>query len=415
MRPLALLLTLSVLSTPPAFSASSPIDPAQSAFFEKKIRPVLVDKCFKCHASDSDKIRGGLLLDSPDALRRGGDSGPAIIPGDPASSLLITALHHSDKDTAMPPIKSGGKLPDSVIADFTAWVKMGAPDPRPSTPTPLASTQKPLDWSKERQFWSFIPPQNPPLPTLKNPAWPRSPIDHFILANLEAHHLQPAPDSDRRNLIRRLSFDLIGLPPSQAELDAFFRDSSPNAVATLVDRLLASPQFGERWGRHWLDLARYAESTGKERNFTFPHAWRYRDYVIASFNADKPYDQFIREQLAGDLLPATSPTHRNELTVATGFLTLGPKGLNEKNRLQFEMDLVDDQIDLTSRAFLGLTAACARCHNHKFDPIPTSDYYALAGIFRSSKTFFGTLISDPAAKQKYRNGTPLIPLSTASP
>ncbi len=234
-------------------------------------------------------------------------------------------------------------------------------------------------------------------------------LDRFILDAQEKKGLQPVGDADRRTLIRRLTYDLIGLPPTSEEVDAFVHDSSPDALAKTVDRLLASPQFGERWGRHWLDVARFAESTGKERNFTFPAAWRYRDYVIASMNADKPYDEFIREQIAGDLLPAESSAEHDEHVIATGFLALGPKGLNEKNPEQFRVDQIDEQIDATSRGVLGLTVACARCHDHKFDPIPQRDYYALAGIFRSTRTFFGTGGGVGAGKNK--NATPLLTLS----
>ncbi len=407
-------LLLAALSLAPgsAFAAvEAKPDAAQTAFFEKNIRPVLATKCYKCHSADADKVRGGLLLDTRDGLRKGGEAGPAIVPGNPGESLLIQALHSKDKDTAMPPEKSGGKLPASVISDFETWVKMGAPDPRAGAAAAVVA-KKEIDFSKAREFWAYKVPVMPAAPPVADRAWPRTDLDRFILAGLEAKGLKPVADADRRNLIRRVYFDLVGLPPKPEELDAFFRDTTPEAFAKVVDRLLASPQFGERWGRHWLDVARYAESTGKERNFTFPEAWRYRDYVIAAFNADKPYDQFIREQIAGDLLPAKDPAERNEHLIATGFLTLGPKSLNEKNRVQFQMDMVDEQIDVTSRAVLGLTAACARCHDHKFDPIPTTDYYALAGIFRSSRTFFGT--GGGATDKKNKNGTPLLPLSKSA-
>jgi cytochrome c553 len=408
-------LLLAALSVAPtamfgAVTTAPKPDAAQTAFFEKHIRPVLATKCYKCHSAEADKVRGGLLLDTRDGLRKGGDTGPAIVPGNPGESLLIQALHSADKDTAMPPEKSGGKLPAKVIADFEAWVKMGAPDPREGAAAePVVKME--IDFNKAREFWAYKAPVLQQAPVVADRAWPRTDLDRFILAGLEAKGLKPVADADRRNLIRRVYFDLVGLPPTPEELEAFFRDTSPEAFAKVVDRLLASPQFGERWGRHWLDVARYAESTGKERNFTFPEAWRYRDYVIAAFNADKPYDEFIREQIAGDLLPAKDAEERNAHLIATGFLALGPKGLNERNRLQFQMDLVDEQIDVTSRAVLGLTAACARCHDHKFDPIPTTDYYALAGIFRSSRTFYGT--AAPDAKRN-RNGSPLLPLSKSA-
>ena len=383
-------------------------DAAQLEFFEKNIRPVLAAKCYKCHSAEADKVKGGLLLDTREGIRQGGDSGHAVVPGNVAESLLLKALHYTDKDMAMPPEKSGGKLPDQVIADFEKWVKMGAPDPRDGA---AVAVKKEIDFTKAREFWAFKAPVAAPAPAVAEKQWPRTDIDRFILAGLEAKGLKPVADADRRNLIRRTYFDLIGLPPTPEEMDVFFKDTAPNAFAKVVDKLLASPQFGERWGRHWLDVARYAESTGKERNYTFPEAWRYRDYVIAAFNADKPYDQFIREQIAGDLLAAKDAAERNEHLIATGFLALGPKGLNEKNRVQFEMDLVDEQIDVTSRAVLGLTAACARCHDHKFDPVPQSDYYALSGIFRSSKTFFGTGGGEGKAAQRNKNGTRLLTLS----
>ena len=387
-------------------------DAAQLDFFEKNIRPVLAAKCYKCHSAEADKVKGGLLLDTRDGIRQGGDSGHAVVPGNPGESLLLKALHYTDKDMSMPPEKSGGKLPDKVIADFEAWVKMDAPDPRDGA---AVVVKKEIDFTKAREFWAFKAPVAAPAPAVADKQWPRTDIDRFILAGLEAKGLKPVADSDRRNLVRRVYFDLIGLPPTPEEMDAFFKDTAPDALAKVVDKLLASQAFGERWGRHWLDVARYAESTGKERNYTFPEAWRYRDYVIAAFNADKPYDQFIREQIAGDLLPAKDAAERNEHLIATGFLALGPKGLNEKNRVQFEMDLVDEQIDVTSRAVLALTAACARCHDHKFDPIPNQDYYALAGIFRSSKTFFGTGGGEGKAAQKNKNGTRLLTLSDAPP
>ena len=412
------LLTALALASAPSFAAvktpepASKPDAAQLEFFEKNIRPVLAAKCYKCHSAEADKVKGGLLLDTRDGIRQGGDTGHAVVPGDPAESLLLKALHYTDKDMSMPPEKSGGKLPDKVIADFETWVKMGAPDPRDAA---AVVAKKEIDFAKAREFWAFKAPLAGPAPMVADKQWPRTTIDRFILAGLEAKGLKPVADSDRRNLVRRVYFDLIGLPPTPEEMNAFFKDTAPDALAKVVDKLLASPQFGERWGRHWLDVARYAESTGKERNYTFPEAWRYRDYVIAAFNADKPYDQFIREQIAGDLLPAKDAAERNEHLIATGFLALGPKGLNEKNKTQFEMDLVDEQIDVTSRAVLGLTAACARCHDHKFDPIPNKDYYALAGIFRSSKTFFGTGGGEGKAAQKNKNGTRLLTLSDAPP
>ena len=353
------------------------------AFFEKKIRPVLVAECYGCHSSEKGKkIRGGLVLDTREGIRKGGESGPVIVPGSPSRSLLVKALGHSDPKLAMPPKK---KLDMAIIHDFEEWIRMGSPDPR------QGSAFKEMDISQGRNHWAFQPPKNAASPGVKNTAWPRTDVDRFVLAALEAKGLKPVADTDRRTLLRRVSFDLTGLPPAPAEVEAFVADTSPEAFATVVDRLLASPRFGEKWARHWLDIARYAESTGKTVNFNYPHAWRYRDYVIAAFNANKPYDQFIREQLAGDLMQSDDPKVKLERLIATGFLAIGPKTLNERNGLKFELDLADEQIDVTSQAFLGITAACARCHDHKFDPIPQKDYYALAGIFRSTETCYGTV------------------------
>jgi mono/diheme cytochrome c family protein len=358
--------------------------PEQTAFFERNIRPVLVEHCYKCHSAEGDKVKGGLALDTRAGTRQGGDTGPVVVPGSPERSLLVKAVRYGDPAAQMPP---KGKLPDHIIADLDAWVRMGAPDPRDGAKT----VRQEIDVAKGRAFWSFQAPKKILAPAVKDAAWPRSNIDRFLLAALEAKGLRPVGDADKRTLIRRVSLDLTGLPPTAEEVEAFVADASPAAFEAVVDRLLVSPRFGERWGRHWLDVARYAETSGKTANFNFPHAWRYRDYVIASFNADKPYDVFVKEQLAGDLMPSTDPRVRAERVVATGFLAIGPKALNERNGLQFELDVADEQIDVTTQAFLGVTAACARCHDHKFDPIPQRDYYALAGIFRSTETCYGTV------------------------
>ena len=301
----------------------------------------------------------------------------------------------------MPP---KGKLPDAVVADFEAWIRMGAPDPR-TGPASAPAGRPPSDLAKGREFWSFRPPKKSSPPSVKRTEWPRGDIDRFLLAALEARGLAPVADAARPRLLRRVTFDLIGLPPTPEELDAFLADDSPDAFAKVVDRLLASPRFGERWGRHWLDVARYAESSGKT-NFSYPQAWRYRDWAIASFNADKPYDRFVREQIAGDLLPAEDDRERAEQIIATGFLALGSKAHDAENRGQFVLDVVDEQIEATTRAFLGLTVACARCHDHKMDPIPQREYYALSGIFRSTQTCSGTL----AGVFPNFNASPLIEL-----
>ncbi len=377
---LALLLLLSWPLVAFSASGAEPIDQEGVAFFENKIRPALAQHCYKCHSTEAKSVKGGLLLDTKEATRQGGDSGEAVIPGDLQESLLLSAIRYEDYE--MPP---SGKLPDAVIAAFEKWVAMGAPDPRGGE-TIAPST---IDVEQGRQFWAFQPLQLSPLPEVTDEQWPRTEVDRFVLSRLEGEGLRPVRDADRTTLIRRLSLDLIGLPPTLAEIDAFVNDESPQALDAVVDRLLESEQFGERWGRHWLDVARYAESIGRTRNYPFSDAWRYRDYVIDAFNADKPYDEFIVEQLAGDLLPHDTDQQRQEQLIATGFLALGSHDLNERDEKVFEMDVVSEQIDTTSRSMLALTVGCARCHDHKFDPIPTTDYYALAGIFKSTELLNG--------------------------
>jgi cytochrome c553 len=380
-------------------------------FFEKKIRPVLVDKCYKCHSADADKVKGGLLVDTRDGIRNSGDNGHAVVPGNVKSSLLLRAIQYDDSDLQMPPKKEGGKLSDEIIADFEKWIAMGAPDPRDGKAvSPVAASIE-----KGREHWAFQPPQKSAPPRPKNSAWAFNDIDRFILADLEAKPLQPVADADPATLLRRVYFDLIGLPPSPEEVAAFVKECATggssasrtphSALEKVVDRLLASPQFGERWGRHWLDVARYAESSGKENNIVYPHAWRYRDWVIQSFNEDKPYDSFLEEQIAGDLLPAADDTKKAEQLIATGFLAIGPKSHNTREFKQFQLDVADEQIDAVSQGMLGVTVSCARCHDHKFDPIPQMDYYAMAGIFLSTETRFGT----PRFVQNNQT-TPLIAL-----
>jgi cytochrome c553 len=394
----ALLLSLALIPPSAAvaqeMAASSAAAPGSEEieFFEKKIRPALVKHCYECHSTEGGKVKGGLLLDTRDASRLGGDSGPAVVPFKPEESLLLTAIRHEDGDLEMPP---KDKLDDAVIADFEEWIVMGAPDPREkkmegNAPRLYTNT---IDIDKGREHWAYQAPEKPAIPAVADPSWTRNAIDAFIAAGHAAKGVTPAPDADPRSLLRRLRFDLTGLPPAPAEVEDFVRAYAENpdsAIGQTVARLLALEPFGERWGRHWLDVARYAESSGKEVNATYPHAWRYRNYVIDSFNADKPFDRFLVEQIAGDLLPAGNEAQRAEQLVATGFLAIGTKNLNEQNSRQFRFDLVDEQIDTMSQAFLATTAACARCHDHKFDPIPMSDYYALAGIFLSSETLYGT-------------------------
>ncbi len=351
-------------------------------FFEQKIRPVLVANCYQCHSATSKELKGELRLDTREGIRKGGEQGKAVVPGKVAASLIISALKHED-GLEMPPKQ---KLSDEIVANFTKWIEMGAPDPRRPNSSTVGSK---INILEARQWWSFQPPKASPVPTVKNAAWPKSDIDRYLLAALEGKGLSPVGDADRRTLIRRAYLDVVGLPPTPEEVEAFVADTDPRAFEKIVDRLLAMPQFGERWGRHWLDVARYGESTSKERNIPYPYAWRYRDYVYDSFAADKPYDQFIREQIAGDLLPAKNDAQRNEQLVATGFLTLGPKSLNNRNNEQYLMDQADEQLDVATRGVMALSVACARCHDHKFDPIPTTDYYAMAGIFRSTDTLSG--------------------------
>ena len=363
--------TVLLLFTATQFAAAADMTPDQRNFFEQKIRPVLVKQCYECHSQTSKKLGGKLLLDAPSEMIAGGESGPAVIPGKPDESLIVQAVCYDGLE--MPPKK---RLPDNIVNDFIEWVKMGAPDTR-SEPPKIAkkATQAPL--------WSLLPISDPKPPSVKNASWPRQSLDAFVLAKIEQNGLTPAPDADAATLKRRLSFDLIGLPPSDG--------SDMSDPSDYVDSLLNSPHFGEKWARHWLDVARYAESNGNDglsRNPSFPHAWRYRDYVIRAFNEDLPYDRFIAEQIAGDLLPADSPAQRDRQLIATGLLALGAKPAKAMNE-NFEMDVIADQINVIGSGILGLSVGCARCHDHKTDPIPTRDYYALAGIFKSSETMWG--------------------------
>ncbi|MDZ4753867.1 MAG: PSD1 and planctomycete cytochrome C domain-containing protein [Phycisphaerae bacterium] len=361
-------------------------------FFESKIRPVLVTHCYSCHAADAKRVRGNFLLDTRDGLRKGGDLGPAVVPGDIESSLLLRALRYADDDLQMPP---KGKLDGSVIAEFERWITMGAPDPRFTDAGIIsgggaAVSTYGVDLEKGRSFWAFRAPIKPAVPPVVATAWPLNTVDHFTLAAMEEAGVAPVADADRRAWLRRVTFDLTGLPPTLEDIAAFERDTSAGAHAAVVDRLLASHAYGERWGRHWLDVARYGESSGKESNVLYPHAWRYRDYVINAFHTDKPFDLFVQEQIAGDLLPSQDATDRAENLIATGYLAIGPKSHSAQNPRQFAADVIDEQVDAMSQGILGLTIACARCHDHKFDPIPQKDYYAVAGIFASSLTAFGT-------------------------
>jgi len=353
-------------------------------YFETHVRPLLVQHCYKCHSSRSQKREGGLLLDSMAGWSVGGDKGPVIVPGDVDASLLISAVRYTDPELQMPPDKV---LPKEAIAALERWVAIGAPDPRNKVSAEDVQRENPSDPIAGRDHWAFRPLAVPSQerPAVKANDWPRSPIDSFVLAQLEAANLTPTQDADRRTLIRRVYFQLIGLPPTPEQVTAFLTDESADAWERIVEDLLNSPQFGQRWGRHWLDLARYADSNGLDENFLFREAWRYRNWVIDSVNADVPFDRFLLEQIAGDLLPHESIEQRDRQRIAAGFLAMGPKVLLGSDPNQQRMDVADEQLDTIGRAILGQTLGCARCHDHKFDPVPTADYYALAGILTSTQ------------------------------
>jgi hypothetical protein len=347
-------------------------------YFETHIRPLLAARCYGCHSDRAGKQEGGLRLDHRDGWLKGGDRGRAVVPGDAGASLLIQAVRYSDPDFQMPPKE---KIPDEAIAALETWVKMGAPAPEKD----VTEFTRPSDPVAGKSHWAYRPLKKVAPPPVQDQQWPRSEIDHFILARLEQEQLRPVSDASAVNLIRRVSFQLVGLPPSQAHLQAYQQSPTPEALAGIVDELLASPEFGRRWGRHWLDLARYADSNGLDENFLFREAWRYRNWVIDAVNADMPFDRFVLEQLAGDLLPFDSIEQRDRQRIAAGFLVVGPKVLLGVKAKKQRLDVADEQIDTIGRAVLGQTVGCARCHDHKFDPIPTADYYALAGILTSTK------------------------------
>jgi cytochrome c553 len=370
MKPIALLsLSLAVMGS--AVLAAAP-SAEQVEFFEKQVRPVLSQRCYECHSAEK-KQKGGLALDTREATLKGGDTGPGLVAGDPAKSLLIEAVRYGNHDLQMPPKK---RLSDAEVKALEDWVKMGAPDPRETAPA--VARARTIDVNEGRKFWSFKP-----LARVEPPGTtpPTSPIDGFINAKLAEKGLAPAPPADKRTLLRRATFDLTGLPPTPEEIDSFLADGAPDAFERVIERLLASPHYGERWGRHWLDVARYADSNGMDENIAFGYSWRYRDYVVRAFNDDKPFDQFIIEQVAGDLLPPSE-----EALTATGFLALGARVLAEPDVQKLEMDIIDEQIDTIGKAFMGMTLGCARCHDHKFDPVSQEDYYAMAAIFRSTRS-----------------------------
>ena len=380
---LSLSLTSAAQTAEPDADKAAEISPKDLAFFEEHVRPLLIKRCYSCHSADAEELKGGLALDTRAAWQTGGDSGPAIEPGKPDESLFIEAIRYEVLE--MPP---SGKLPKEEIAIFEKWIKLGAPDPREGD-APIANAPAVKDLAEAREFWSFQLPEPHGTPEVQNKEWPKDAIDYFVLAKLEENKLSPAGDAKKATWLRRISYDLIGLPPTPSEMQDFLADDAADAKDKVVDRLLASPQFGVHWGRHWLDVARYADSNGSDFNATFYNAWRYRNYVVDAFNQDQPFDQFIREQIAGDLLPAPTDHDRARQLIGSTFLTLGPKMLSERDKEKLTMDVVDEQIDTVGKAFLGLTLGCARCHDHKFDPVSTKDYYALAGIFNSTVTLEG--------------------------
>jgi len=383
------------------------------AFFRERVEPLLKQRCYECHSHEG-KIKGGLVLDSRSGWQAGGDSGAVLMPRSLEKSRLIEAVRYTNPDMEMPP---KAKLPESEIAVLEEWVKRGAPDPRETVAVADAVKKTGVDVEEGRRHWSYQPVRDTAPPAVHDQAWPLNEVDAFVLAKQEAAGLQPGPEAEAHVWLRRVTFDLTGLPPTEGEIQHFLADlkrdnqtrgqsdkeksislsphpivsssgSSPNE--RVVDRLLSSRAYGERWARHWLDLVGYAEQIGTEGKVFAEHAWRYRDYLVESFHQDKPFDRFIREQLAGDLLPAASPQERRENLIATGFIVLGDVDINAIDKLKMEHDFVDSQVSKVGTAFLGMTLGCVRCHDHKFDAIGQQDYYALAGMFRSTKTTFKT-------------------------
>lgn len=370
------LIILFAVSLSCAASAANP-GTAGDAFFETKVRQLLQKRCFECHSHES-KIKGGLALDSRSGWEQGGDNGPAIRPGNLTESLIIKAVRYGDKDYEMPP---KGKLPAEEIAILEQWVQQGAADPRVSQP---GTKKRIIDIEEGRKHWAFQPVNNSPPPPVANASWPLDPVDSFILARLEQTSLRPVADADRYTWLRRVSLDLTGLPPKPEDIASFVKDNAPNACEKVVDRLLNSPAFGARWARHWLDLTGYADMVGTSNNVFAEHAWRYRDYLINAFNTDKPFDEFVREQIAGDLIPTDSTERRAENITATGFLMLGDVEIVNPDKGKMEADHIDSQISKIGTVFMGMTIGCVRCHDHKFDPIGLEDYYGIAGMLRSS-------------------------------
>jgi len=373
--------------------AASSLSPEHAEFFEKSIRPVLVSECYECHGAKKQK--GELRLDFRDGWKKGGESGEVIVPGQPGKSLLLKAIRHEDPDLKMPTKRP--KLSDAVIASFEKWIALGAPDPRDEPPKTDAAVPWEQLLADRKTWWSLQPVRQSAPPAVKNPAWSAHPVDHFLLAKMDARHLAPAADADSRAVLRRLTFALTGLPPRPEETASFIEAAArdlPAAVAAAADRLLASPRFGEHWARHWMDLVRFAETHGSEGDPDIPNAWRYRDYLIRAFNADVPLDQLIREHLAGDLLakPRWNRDEKiNESLLGLTHLRLVEHGFQPVDTRDEQVKVIDSQIDVAMKAFQALTVSCARCHDHKFDAISQRDYYALAGIFESSRPAMVTI------------------------
>ena len=408
---------LSLWALAPAFlwGQTTTRDEAALDFFERKIRPLLADNCYNCHSATTNS-KGGLRVDDRNGLIHGGGRGPAVVPGHPEKSLLLAAVRRTHAEVKMPPKKP---LDAEQIADLAKWIADGAAWPAVRVPASLSRPNAVYD-KLRKEHWAWQPVRATTPPMVKDITWPRDDVDRFLLATLEAKGLAPVADAEPLTLLRRLTFDLTGLPPTVQEGEEFVAawDSASAKrqalIEKLVDRLLASSGYGERWGRHWLDLARYGESTGSARNLPYPHAWRYRDYVIDAFNQDLPYDQFLREQIAGDLMKDEGGRRKDERLIATGFLALGVRDVNQRFKVRFVMDNIDESIDTVSRAILGLTVSCARCHDHKFDPIPATDYYALAGIFHSTDLCAGVRNKMGGGGLDYYDSAMLLPVGAES-
>ncbi|HEX8199364.1 MAG TPA: DUF1549 domain-containing protein, partial [Isosphaeraceae bacterium] len=370
-----------------ARSATGEPDEAGARFFEGTVRPLLQEQCYRCHSAEAETVRGGLRLDSREGLLRGGDGGPALVPGHPERSRLIEAVGYTRPDLQMPPRR---RLSRRQVADLVRWVEMGAPWLGDSASTsPVSASASALSEPSRRELhWAWQPVRKPAPPAARDAGWVRSSVDRFILAGLETAGLRPAPEADRRTLLRRVHFALVGLPPTAEEVEAFVADPAPDALEAVVDRLLASPRFGERWARHWMDLVRYSDTLGNEADLPIPNAWRYRDYLVRALNADLPYDRLILEHLAGDLLaePRRRPgSGDDESVIGTAVFWMNEGKRSPVDLRQAEADAVDNCLDVLGKTFLGLTVACARCHDHKFDPIPQEDYYGLSGYLKSSR------------------------------